>query len=275
MTKRILIVDDEKNIALTLKELLALKGYDVQAVFTGTGAIERLGQGDLDLILLDIQMPDISGVEILRQAKKNYPDIKTVVLSGFLEEYDREIEEIGCNAFLNKPFSIKTLIRLLDSVLLGRKRDKEYFSALIEDPAVLAKADLLFVEPNEIMYSSKLAYFRDPGRSMGEYKLTPAFTEQEVSLKLRDFRPNIVLSDISMFRLYKLNDKFAKAQSPPEDVILYGLRRHRDVDGAKGVSFISGFFDPITAVAAPGEMDKLGRIVRATAIAHDLYVKLK
>ena len=273
MHKRVLIVDDEENIALVLKELLISKGYEVQAVFRGKEAMEQLVRDKFDLILLDIRIPDINGLEILKEAKRKHPDIKTIVLSGFLEEYKEEIEKIGCDAFLTKPFSIKTLIKVLDSTLAEEKDDKEQLPVLIEDSNILAQARLLFIEPNEIMYSSKLVYFKDPKRARGRYQVDSAFTEDEVVEKLEDFKPHIVLSNISMFRFYKLAEKFAKTLNPPKDIILYGLSGYKGLDKDRHASFISGLFDPITAAVTPKEMDKLGRIVRTTAIAHNLYTR--
>lgn len=272
MNKKILIVDDEKNITLTLKELFVSKGYDVLLAFTGKEAMGHLSrEKGINLILLDIQIPEVNGVEILKQVKRKYPAIKTVVLTGFLEEYKEEINHIGCDAILNKPFSIKTLIRVVDSTLLEKKDNRGYISRLIDNPKILAKAKLLFVEPNEIMYSSKLAYFEDPKRCKGKYQLAAAFTEKKAQEALKDFKPDIVLSDISMFRLYKIAGKCADSLNPPKDVILYGLSSSpEDSDRASDTSFIGGFFDPITAAVTPGEMDKLGKIVRATAIAHNL-----
>ena len=275
MSKKILIVDDEKNIALVLKELFQLKGYEVWVAFTGKEALKHIGKEDLDLVLLDIQIPDVNGLEILKKVKKKYPDVKTVVLSGYLDEYKEEIEKIGCDAFLSKPFSVKTLINVVDSTLAQNKDKKKDLSELIGDPRVLAKARLLFVEPNAIMYSSKLAYFKDPESCKGEYEFEAAFTEDETANKIERFRPDIVLSNINIFRLYKLADKFSSSKHPPRDVILYGLSDLKGNASSKDASFIGGLFDPITAIVKPGEMDKLGKIVRSTAISHDLFTRVK
>jgi CheY-like chemotaxis protein len=274
MNKRILIVDDEESIALTLKDLFVSRGYEVLVAFRGKEAIEYLNEKRLDLILLDIEMPGINGVEVLKEVKKKHPGIKTVVLTGFLEAYKDEIERIGCNAFLNKPFSIKTLIQVLDSALTEQVDYKKDFAGLIKDSGILAKARLLFVEPNEIMYSSKLAYFRDPKRCRGEYEFTASFTKGQILNKLGDFRPDIVLSNIDMFRLYKLGDVFFDSPNAPKDVILYGLSASKDATRTKDLAFIGGLFDPITAAVTPKEMDKLGDIVRSTAIGHGLYIRV-
>lgn len=275
--KKILIVDDDTDILVILKDIFSRKGYTVLTALTGKDAISYISQGLWDMILVDIQMPDVNGIEVLREAKKAQPGIKAVVLSGFVEEHRLEIEKIGCDAILNKPFSVKTLVMVLESILDGKRDDKEKLSSLIDDTRVFAKGKLLFIEPNEIMFSSKLAYFKDPKRCRGEYEVTAAFSEKDVRDKFESFRPDIVLSDIDMFRLFKLAENIEKTLCQPRDIILYGLPRSEQEKVAKleAMSFIGGFFDPVTMAVAPAEMDKLGKIVRSAAIVHNLYSKRK
>ena len=149
MSNKILIVDDEKDVTLVLKEFFVLKGYEVLTAFSGREAMEFLKQPGIDLILLDIQMPDISGIEILKEAKKTYKGAKIVVLTGFSDEYREEVERIGCDGFLTKPFSVKTLITVAESVLAGKEDSRKNAAALVNNNR-LTKAKLLFIEPNEI-----------------------------------------------------------------------------------------------------------------------------
>ncbi len=117
MAKKLLIVDDERDIAFSLKEFFLSKGYETQVAFSGEEAIRNLGDIRFDLILLDIQIPGVNGVQVLKEAKKIYPGIKTIVLTGFLEEYKTEVEQIGCDALLSKPYSINTVSKIADSIL--------------------------------------------------------------------------------------------------------------------------------------------------------------
>jgi len=272
MNNKILIADDEKDVALVLKEFFVSKGYEVLTAFSGSEAIGFLSQPGIGLILLDMHMPDINGLKILKEAKEKYKDAKIVVLTGFSDEYKEEAERIGCDAFLTKPFSVKTLITVAESILAGNGERKRKATALINNDNVLTMAKLLFIEPNEITYSSKLAYFRDAKRCKGRYQLTAAFSENEALEKLDEFKPDIVLSDIGVFRLYKLNDKISRSENPTKDIILYGLFPNvKDLGKSNYFSFIGRLFDPVAAVVNHGEMDKLGKIVRQAAIEHGLY----
>ena len=272
MSKKILIVDDEKDITLVLKEFFVSKGYEALAAFSGKEAMGFLNQSGLDLILLDMHLPDISGLEILREARKIHKDAKIIILTGFSEEYREEAEKIGCDAFLTKPFSVKELITTIEAVLTGKKESGKNIAALVGNDNVLARARLLFIEPNEITYSSKLSYFRDSKHCKGRYQVAAAFTEDEAIEKLDEFKPDIVLSDIGLFRLYKLSDKILRMRSPAKDIILYGISPDtRDQIKNGYTSFVGGLFDPITAILSPEEMDRLGKIVRRTAVEHGLY----
>ncbi|MFH1853936.1 MAG: response regulator [Candidatus Omnitrophota bacterium] len=274
MTKKILVVDDEQNIALALKDIFTSKGYTVLSAFTGKEALVCLSQHHIDLVVLDIEMPDISGIEILKQVKRKHADIKTVILSGFLEEYKKEVDKIGCDAYLNKPFSLNALIQTLESILGEKGYAGKALSALFKDSRVQAKARLLFVEPNEIMYSSKRVYFQDARRCKGDYEISAAFSESQIMEKMENFKPDIVISDINMFRLYKLEDRFLSSQFKQKDIILYGISAAGTNDAKKKFHFIGGLFDPITAAVTPKEMDKLGQTVRNTAIVHGLYIMI-
>ncbi len=270
--KKILIVDDEKDVTLVLKEFFASKGYETLTAFSGREAMDLLNNPGIGLILLDMQMPDMSGIEILKKAKSAYKDIKVIVLTGFSDEYKEEAEKIGCDAFLTKPFSVKALITVAESVLNGKKESGESAASAADNDNVLARARLLFIEPNEITYSSKLAYFRDSKRCKGRYELAAAFSEGESVEKISEFKPDIILSDIGLFRLYKLKDKISKVQTSAKDIILYGISPDAGDAMKNGhASFIGSVFDPITAIVSPEEMDRLGKIVHKTAMEHGLY----
>lgn len=280
--KKILIADDEKNIITVLKEAFERKGYEVIGASTGEEAIGHLKKDakEIGTIVLDIVMPGINGVEILKQVKKKYPCIKTIILTGYLEENRDRIEKIGCDVLLSKPFSIKTLIKAVETAL-SEERDEEKkglsFSKIIADTNVLAKAKLLFIEPNEIMYTVKQRYFSDRSGCCGEYEMDVAMDGEDALKKIKRFKPDILISDVNMYQLYGLGEKIERCGNAPKDTILYGVTAPENLEKVKkttkGASFIDGVFDPATAIMFPREMDKLGKIVRSTAIAHNLYIR--
>lgn len=111
---KILVVDDEKKIANALAERLGLRGFDATPVYDGTSALSLLGKDTFDGIILDLRLPDIDGIEVLRQTKERFPNIGIVILSGHGNEQDfKTCLELGAIACFQKPANILKLTEAL------------------------------------------------------------------------------------------------------------------------------------------------------------------
>lgn len=107
---KVLLVDDEKDFALTLSERLISRNVGSYAVFDGQEALDFLTDDKPDVIVLDLKMPGVDGLEVLKQTKKNNPDIEIIILTGHGTEEDRKnCLDLGAFAYLQKPTDIKTL----------------------------------------------------------------------------------------------------------------------------------------------------------------------
>lgn len=107
---KVLLVDDEKDFALTLSERLISRNVGSYAVFDGQQALEFLGDENPDVIVLDLKMPGIDGLEVLDMVKRNNPNIEIIILTGHGTEDDKKrCMEMGAFAYLQKPTDIKTL----------------------------------------------------------------------------------------------------------------------------------------------------------------------
>ncbi len=119
--KKILIVDDEPNIVMSLEYLLRRKSFDVFIARNGTEALESLGKSKPDLVLLDIMMPDVDGYEICEYIKST-PDlkhIKVIFLSAKSKKSDIEKGlELGADLYMVKPFSNKELVQNINDLLV-------------------------------------------------------------------------------------------------------------------------------------------------------------
>lgn len=108
--KKILIVDDEEDICLLLKAQLVSEGFDVTSVFTGTKAVAELQAQDYDVAIIDVRLPDINGVEILRTLRKNKPNTKVVMITAYDDPiYQNEAVKLGVASYLFKPFQPKII----------------------------------------------------------------------------------------------------------------------------------------------------------------------
>jgi len=108
---KILVVDDEKKIADALAQRLELRGYEAEPVYDGMSAIFRLKRDAFDGMILDLRLPDIDGIGVLRQTKEVSPNIKVVILSGHGNERDfKTCLELGAVACFHKPANILKLL---------------------------------------------------------------------------------------------------------------------------------------------------------------------
>jgi CheY-like chemotaxis protein len=103
--KPILIVDDEKNIRLTLSTSLEALGVETDSAEDGKEALVKLRERDFGLILLDLRMPGVDGIEVLRQVKESRPDIRIIILTAY-GTIDLAVEamKLGAADFIQKPF---------------------------------------------------------------------------------------------------------------------------------------------------------------------------
>ncbi len=114
---RIAIIEDDIVIRESLKEILELNGYQVLAVDSGLDLIKRINEFHPDVLITDIIMPDKDGIEIIIEAKKLYPDIILIAISGGgridSESYLNTAKYLGADATLKKPFTHAQLLDLL------------------------------------------------------------------------------------------------------------------------------------------------------------------
>ena len=113
-TARVLLVDDEEEFVRALAERLELRGFDVQLAFNGEQALGKLQDHEPDVIVLDLKMPGMDGMEVLRRVRKHHPRVAVVMLTGHGSEKDRdEALRLGAHAYLQKPVQIEQLVRLV------------------------------------------------------------------------------------------------------------------------------------------------------------------
>lgn len=135
MTARILIVDDEPGVRESLTELLRIEGYKVESAESGNLALENLKEGDFDLVLLDLRMPGIDGVEVMGEIRKFHPDTRIIIITGF-GTLESAIEAIrfGAQDYLLKPYGAEDILLSITKAL-SEKETKTRKEILIEQLA--------------------------------------------------------------------------------------------------------------------------------------------
>ena len=116
--KHLLLVDDEPNIREMITLFLSAKGYDVDIAENGEEAIEKITGSEFDLILTDINMPGMDGIEFYKKLKEMAPELagKIIFMTGYLKpEWVRYVKDSGC-PLLTKPFTMSSLSKTLLSI---------------------------------------------------------------------------------------------------------------------------------------------------------------
>jgi len=107
---RVLLVDDEREFVQTLSERLLLRDMGSAIAYDGESALEMLREDEPEVMILDLKMPGIDGMEVLRRVKATQPDIEVIILTGHGNETDRETcMQLGAFAYLQKPVDIDVL----------------------------------------------------------------------------------------------------------------------------------------------------------------------
>ncbi|TVY07368.1 response regulator transcription factor [Paenibacillus cremeus] len=159
--KKILIVEDDPSIAHLQKDYLELSQYSVKIVNSGSEALKVLRNDEMDLVLLDIMLPDIDGFEVLRTIRER-ADIPVLLVSARAEEiYKINGLGLGADDYITKPFSSGELVARVSAHLKKFERMKERFgqnegSRLIVRGLELQKdSRRVFVNGNEVMLAQK------------------------------------------------------------------------------------------------------------------------
>ncbi len=110
LTPQILVVDDEEIVCQQLQRLYTYSGYAVAIAHSGEAALERLEKRDIDLVVTDVRLPGISGVDLTLEIKKNYPDVPLIVITGQAAiDCAVEVLKAGASDFIVKPFAAEAI----------------------------------------------------------------------------------------------------------------------------------------------------------------------
>jgi two-component system response regulator (stage 0 sporulation protein F) len=274
--RRVLVVDDEPEVTFALEAFFSGKGYQMMTALDGSEAIQSLRQFPIDLVVLDMKMPGVNGLEVLKYIREHCPQTKVVVVTAYDVQFQEAVQKIGVEGFLLKPFGIQALTQTIERVLAGEipalVSDLEEIPSLAE--GMRPKARLLFLEPSEYTYRLKEVFFSNPEKCGGYYEVAGVYSAQEALEQLRTLRPDILLVDVTM--LGNQSDLLLKAMGSdarPKEVLVHGsaslfTRRQGHLGDlewqAKGVKIIQN-----ESFTHSGLM-RLSRTILRTAIEHGL-----
>jgi CheY-like chemotaxis protein/cytidylate kinase len=114
MPSKVLLVDDEREFVQTLSERLLMRDLGPAVAYDGESALNLINEDEPDVMIVDLKMPGIDGLEVLRKVKQTRPEIEVIVLTGHGHEEDRELcMQLGAFAYLQKPLDINELSEII------------------------------------------------------------------------------------------------------------------------------------------------------------------
>jgi DNA-binding NtrC family response regulator len=144
---RIMLVDDEERFLSTTKKLLIKKGYETLTATSGAEALETLKQKNIHVVILDVKMPGMDGIETLKEIKRQFPLVEVIMLTGHAT-VESAIDGLksGATDYLMKPTGIEELLEKAEEAFEKRRR--------LEEKIRLAQTRKFMKSPREILRES-------------------------------------------------------------------------------------------------------------------------
>jgi DNA-binding NtrC family response regulator len=122
---KVMLVDDEEEFVSTLSSRIKKRGFSSSVAITGEQALQFVDDQVPDVMVLDLKMPGIDGMEVLKRVKKSYPKVKVIILTGHGSEKNKtEAFSLGAFGYLQKPVKIDELIEQIMRAYKSGKEDR-------------------------------------------------------------------------------------------------------------------------------------------------------
>jgi len=124
---RILVVDDDAIVIKSCRRILEAEGFEVTTVPSADDALEKMKMYDFDLLVMDVKMPKHDGIFLMREIKKNWPDIPIIVMSGYpTPETIADVLKLGATQFIPKPFKPDEFMKSIRQVIQKMSHKKSF-----------------------------------------------------------------------------------------------------------------------------------------------------
>jgi two-component system, NtrC family, response regulator HydG len=199
---RLLIVDDDASFCATLSKILIKKGYETKCADSGSIAIETVKRNEFDVVLMDIKMPVMDGVETYKKLKAVRPGIKVILMTAFsVDDLIKSAIKEGVYAVVRKPFDIETITNMIEKSKSGA------LIAVVDDDPAIGKTMKSILEKKGYGVSTCLtgeeciALARDRAHDIFFLDLKlPVLNGLEVYLKIKTINPKAVVVMMTAYR---------------------------------------------------------------------------
>ncbi|MFH1442058.1 MAG: response regulator [Candidatus Omnitrophota bacterium] len=198
----ILVVDDDTHFRETLGKILIVKGFEVVTVDSGLSALDKVKEKAFDIILMDIKMPFMNGVEVFKKIKEIRPDSVVILMTAFsVDELIHGAIKEGAYAVMRKPFDIETMVNMI-----SKARDGALVSVVDDDPEICRTMKAVLEAKG---YSTVTCFSADEAISHAkerQYKLyfidmkLPVLNGLELYLEIKKIDPQAVVVMMTAYR---------------------------------------------------------------------------
>ena len=131
---KLLLVDDEENFVNTLAERMKMRDVPSKVVYSGEAALDALKTNEPDVMVLDLRMPGIDGMEVLRKVRQTNPTVRIIILTGHGTDLDEdEARKLGAFHYHKKPIDIDELLGTVKKAYRQRVEDAMVVAAMAEE----------------------------------------------------------------------------------------------------------------------------------------------
>ena len=226
---KILVIDDETPMLETLSSFFGSRGYQLMTAASAEVALKLIKEEQPSLALIDIKLPGMNGIELLKIIKRDCPGVKTFVITAYDEENKKTVEAIGVDAFFAKPIGLDALKKKVIEVLSASERRMRTIvkTQILEGTPSAKLLFVLEVLPNEQDRLTKYLRecFGDRSRCGGNYEMEFSYSINETQQKLMSFKPDLVLINFdSLYQIPcgRLASRIVESPYHPKEVIVYG-----------------------------------------------------
>jgi CheY-like chemotaxis protein len=166
---KILVIDDETIVHESCSRILTDEGYIVESAFTGQEGFKKIGEGSFDLVITDLKMPGISGMEALKKIKEDNPDIGIIMVTGYsTAETAVEAMKLGAFDYLPKPFTPDEIISVVSKAIEKKKIliETKHLESAYRDATKAISSSLNLNEVLELIVKSVVNLLKVKGCSL-------------------------------------------------------------------------------------------------------------
>lgn len=234
----ILIVDDDSSLRRTMAMIFERRGYVVETAADGAEAVERVRDRPFDMILMDIRMPVLDGVQALKQIKAMRPEAVVTMMTGFaIEDLLQDALAEGAFALLDKPVSIAEVI------------------ALIEQAQQIRQGALILITDDEPAAQTTLQNIL----TQQGYRVLLARSQEEAVAQVREYEFDVVLVDLRLPAFNGLDIYLSLKAICPQAVAIVFTAFPRGIDDLTELARNS---DAYTCLSKPLDIDNLLELVQ-------------